>query len=200
MLIPANILQPRLATAPAVEPITLDEAKEHLRVTGDDEDGYISGLIRAARVMCENQIDRSFITTAWRVTTDQFPCAYECLIMPRPPLIAVQSITYVDTGGVTQTLSNTLYTVDATSEPGRITPGYTLPWPVARYYQNSVVINYTAGYGAVGSLVPETIRHAIKIMVSHLFELREPVNVGNIVTQIPMSANALLDLERWTIK
>ena len=46
-------------TPPAVEPVTVAEAKAHLRVDISDDDTYIGTLITAAREWCEEYLDRS---------------------------------------------------------------------------------------------------------------------------------------------
>ncbi|HEV1992419.1 MAG TPA: head-tail connector protein [Candidatus Dormibacteraeota bacterium] len=117
-------------TPPAIEPITLDEAKLHLRVTGTDDDAYISGLIAAARQLEEKIQNRAFLTTTFRMQIDSFPdlpnatlkffvptysvesyLARAISLMSGPlrllrsPCISVTSITYLDNNGATQTLA-----------------------------------------------------------------------------------------------
>jgi len=199
-------LVPRLVTAPSVEPITLQQAKDHLRVDGDDDNDYIESLITAARERIEASLNRSLITTTWKVTLDRFPggwwevwnCGQEWIELPRPRLISVSSIVYTDTNGTSTTWSSSNYTVDTQSEPGRVMPAYNAVWPTARDHIAVVTITYTAGYGAAATAVPASIKHAMKLLVSHMYELREPVNVGNIVTEIPMSIDYLLAAEKWT--
>jgi len=192
---------PRLVTAPAIEPVTLNEAKEHLRVLHDDEDVYIESLITAARQMVESgeswSLDRSLITTTWRVILDGFP---HCIELPRPPLIAVSSITYLDTTNTSQTLSNTLYTVDTHNEPGRIAPAYNSIWPETLPHLNAVTITYTAGFGATAASVPMAVRQAILIAVADLYEVGRETNiVGTIVNQVPTIRN-LLNGYKWNYR
>lgn len=178
---------------PALEPILLADAKAHLRIDDTTEDSYIDGLITAARFHIESLTERQLITATYVLRLDEFPCRYTDVIkLPRPNLIAVSGITYVDNDGVTQTHSSTLYQVDAASLPGRVMPAYGQVWPVTRPDLNAVAITYTAGYGATAALVPAPLRHAMKILVAHWFEHREPVVVGTIVSEIPMSVKSLL--------
>lgn len=62
-----------LVTPPAVEPVSLAEAKAHLRLEIDDDDDLVSALISAARQKCESRLTRAFVTSGWRFTTDGFP-------------------------------------------------------------------------------------------------------------------------------
>ncbi len=201
------VLIPRLVTPPTVEPVTNQECKDHLRVDHDDENDYIDTLITTARQRIEATLNRTLITTTWKVTLDNFPnsywwnvwtCGNQWLELPRPRLLTVSSIVYTSQDGTPTTWSSSNYNVDTQSEPGRVMPIYTGFWPIPRWDMATVAITYTAGYGATAASVPACIKHALKLLVSHYYELREPVNVGNIVTDIPMSIDYLLATERWT--
>lgn len=177
---------------PTEEPITLAEAKAHLRVDDTTEDTYISALITAARAHAESLTERQFITATYVLRLDEFPVRCTDIIrVPRPNLLTVTSITYVDQNGDTQTLSSTLYQVDIASLPGRIMPAYGQLWPTTRCQLNAVAVTFTAGYGAAAA-VPVPIKHAVKLLVSHWFENREPVVVGTITSEVPTTVKALL--------
>src|SRR5947199_210729 len=62
----------RLITPPSIEPVTLAEAKAHLRLEISDDDALVSDLIGTARELIEEEVARSLITTAWGLTLDQF--------------------------------------------------------------------------------------------------------------------------------
>ncbi len=178
----------RRITDAATEPVTLSEAKAHLRVTASDEDALITALITAARTTCENEIRRSLITQTWELTLDQFPDAIE---LPYPPIIGITSVEYIDaTSGTETTLSSASYTLDAKSEPGWLVPAYGYNWPSTRDEINAVTVTYTAGYGNAAA-VPEAIKGWIKLMVGHLCENREAVVVGASVAKLPFAAGLL---------
>jgi uncharacterized phiE125 gp8 family phage protein len=151
--------------APATEPVTLDEAKKHLRVDVPDEDALIDDLIRGAREYAETFTHRSFLTQTWDDKREAFPCDGEAIWLPQPPLLSVTSVTYVDTAGVTQTWSPTLYTVDAPVGPkaraGCLVPNYGEIYPSTRDVVNAVTIRFVAGYGAA-SAVPRLILACLK--------------------------------------
>lgn len=135
----------KVTTEPDAEPapISLTEAKLHLRVTSSADDELITALIRAAREWCELFQNRAFVTQTITLTLDRFPNVFE---IPKPPLQSVSSIKYIDTAGVQQTLDPSVYDVDTVSEPGRIALAYGQSWPSIRGDINSVEVIYVAGY------------------------------------------------------
>lgn len=177
--------------APAAEPLTINEAKAHLRVEAFDDDPLIGGLVRAARDQAENVTHRALITQTWRLDLDGFP-GNGLIELPKPPLQSVTQIAYTDADGNPQTLSTSLYDVDTGSEPGRVRLAYGQIWPSTRDIYNAVQVTYVAGYGDAGSDVPQPIRQAMQMLVGNWYENREAVNVGNIVTALPMATEALL--------
>jgi len=178
-----------LFTPPDDEPVSLAEAKLHLRETGIDQDGRIVSLIKAARQYVEVYLWRTLIETEFDWYLDCFPAEF---LVPRPPLISVTSIKYVDTAGVEQTLSASLYRVDTASEPARIAPAYGEVWPSIREINNAVVVRFKAGYGDGPGDVPESIRQAMLLLIGTMYERRETDIVGAAATVIPFGAVALL--------
>jgi uncharacterized phiE125 gp8 family phage protein len=160
----------RKTTDATVEPVTLAEAKAHLRVSDSAQDTYIGALITAARTTCEERMQRTLIHTDWTLTLDAFPDAIP-LRMPR--VVSVTSVQYVDTNGATQTLASTEYQVDNQSEPGWIVPAYGKSWPSTRDQANALTILYRCGYGADATLVPMPIKQWILLQIGAMFENRE---------------------------
>jgi uncharacterized phiE125 gp8 family phage protein len=187
-----------LITPPSIEPITLDEAKLHVRVWDANEDGYIEGLIAAARQWCERHCSRSFITTRWRQQFADFPVS-GVFKLSMAPVSAVSAITYTDAAGSTQVLSSSAYVLGTDREPAEVRKAYGAVWPSVRTegVGSVVAVTYDAGYGATAASVPGTIKHAIKLMVSHWYECREPIVTGTTIANVPDSAKSLLDCESW---
>lgn len=180
-----------VVTQPAIEPVSVADAKAHCRVVTTDDDSYIEALIAAARQYVEDNTRRKLITQTldWRRDYG-FPRGY--IELPYPPLQSVTSVTYVDGDGTTQTLSTSKYSVDTNSHTPRIYPVYSESWPTCRTEPNAVTVRYVAGYGDAASDVPQGLRHAIKLLVAHWYEAREPIVTGTIVAQIPMSVQSLI--------
>jgi uncharacterized phiE125 gp8 family phage protein len=181
-----------LTSEPAVEPITLAEAKTHLRYDSTDQDTYITGLITVARRTIERWEWRAHLTQTWVMRLDKFP-KNAPIYLPRPPLQSVTSIQYVDADGATQTFDAGDYDVDTKAQPGRIKPAYGEVWPTTRPgIVNAVTVTYVAGYGDAASDVPEETKHAIKLMLTHAWRNPELVVSGTIVSKIPDLAGPLL--------
>lgn len=177
-------------TAPTVEPVTLAEVKLHLRVDGVDEDALITALITAAREQAESITRRALNTQTWRLTLDRFPAIIE---LPRPHLQSVDSVQYVDTDGVLQTLAADAYQVAGTSEPARILPAYGQSWPATRSQPEAVSITYTAGFGAAGADVPASIRQWILLYIGALYENREAFRAAERVGGVASLPTPFLD-------
>lgn len=179
-----------LQTPPTSEPITLAEAKAHLRVEHTLEDLLIESLITAARNFVENFTRRALIEQTWKLTLDQFPC-WEIYI-PKPPLISITKFDYLNSAGISASLTETIdFLVDKESEPARITPFYLGTWPIAYQQINAVSITFKCGYGAAASSVPIAIKQSMLLLVGHWYNNREqtaPINLS----QIPLGAEYLL--------
>lgn len=182
----------KVTTAPTTEPVSLIEAKLHLRVVDNSSDTLITSLIKVAREWCEGFQNRAFIQQTITAKLDEFSDTIE---LPMPPLISVTSIKYYDTAGNQQTLSTSYYNVDTTSEPGLVTLAYNQSWPTVRSVHHTIEIIYKAGYGDAASAVPERVKQAIKLLVGHLYEHRETVSELTL-KEVPLAAKSLLSIDR----
>lgn len=170
---------------PVEEPLTIAEAIEHLR-TGESpaDQALIEGAIVAARELVEQETRRALVTQTWQLTLDHFPFCDGPIRLPKPKLLGVDSIKYLDLAGNLQTLAPAGYVVDTTSIRGRITPAYGLSWPATRCTFNAVRIEFDAGFGAATD-VPESLKSAMKLILGMLYENREGLIVGTIVADNP---------------
>ena len=159
--------------APVAEPITLNEAKDHLRVTHALEDTLVTSLIMAAREQIEDTyLKRSLLLQTWEYCLDAWP-AQGFIRLPRPPLQALTSVNYLDQQGVSSPLDPTSFVTDTRSEPGRVVLLPNCSWPtVSLYSVNPIRILYVAGY-TQAALVPEVAKQAIKLLLSNLYIHRD---------------------------
>lgn len=179
----------------ATEPVTLAEAKAHARVDVSDDDALITAMITAARHVAEQQLQRALITQTWKLTLDEFPSGV--LELPHPALQSVTSVKYYDADGVQQTLSNTLYRVDTSSEPGRIEPVDS--WPATYSRIGAVEVIFVAGW-ANAAAVPAAIKSWMLMRVASMYEHRaDQATQRDAVTAVEF-ADCLLDPWRvWPV-
>ncbi len=184
----------RLTTAPTSEPLTLVEAKAHLRITHTDDDDYIDALIIAAREAAEHVTQRSLLPQTWTLTLDCFPGCDGVIRLSRPPVTAVTWVKYYDTTNAQTTLSSSAYTTDFQTEPGRIVPAYGYTWPQTYDRINAVEVKYAAGY-ANAAAVPQQIKQWMLMRIASMYENRESEAVVgfNISLIKPDFTDRLLD-------
>lgn len=190
-------------TPPALEPVTLAEAKAHLRVDTDADDVYVSHLISAAREWVEQYLDRTLVHTQWVMRFDKFPdSGIEPVELPRPPMVAsgtatAVTVTFTQEQGSTSTYSTAEYRVDRHATPGTILPIYGSTWTPHRQDDNAISVTWWAGYGASGSSVPAAIRHAMLMLIGFWYENRSSVLVGSISKQLEFAVESLLSSQKW---
>lgn len=163
-------------TPPAVEPVTLDEFKLHLRLDTSDQDSMLALLITSARQMLEMTLWRQFVHATWALHLDAW---VPCIELPRPPLASLTptveepdlGIVYLDTAGLWQPLDPSAYQADLASQPGRIVP--VDGWPMVGTGLSTVLITYQAGYGATAAEVPAPLRQATLLFAADLYEHTE---------------------------
>lgn len=177
-------------TAPAVDPVTLAEAKVQCRVDTDADDAYITSLIKLATTMVENLLEVSLISQEWQASYDLFPIW--AIILPRMPMASGPvTVTYRLGDGTTQTLTATDFQVDYNVIPGRIYPKWATSWPATRGDENSVVVRYPTGYGPTAASVPPEAKHLILVLVAHYYDTRQPTAPGS-VNSVPYMFETLL--------
>jgi uncharacterized phiE125 gp8 family phage protein len=182
-----------LVTPPAIEPISLDKAKEACRVDFTDDDDYITGLIVAARHKAENTLQRALITQTWDLYMDAFPRDRR-IVLPYGKLQSVTSLKYLDSTETENTVAASEYHVVTWTQQGSITLKRDKQWPAVTLQSvGGVRVRFVAGYGDE-TAVPADIVHAMKMMIAHWYENREQVMVGQGLTliDVPLGVDSLL--------
>lgn len=172
-----------LITAPSAEPVTLTEAKLHLRVDDNADDVLIGALITAARQHAEHDTRRALVTQTWKLVLDRFPDGE--VTLDHAPVTGVLSVNYIDPDGVDRTLDASGFKLDTATEPCRLVPAYGTTWPDTRCEINAVSILYTCGYGAPED-VPESIKRWMLLRIGALYENREEVLTGRAISLAPL--------------
>jgi uncharacterized phiE125 gp8 family phage protein len=188
-------MQLSLVTAPADEPLTVEEARTHLRLSGTGEDGYIAALIAAARRQCEQKTGRCLVTQTWDVLYDSFAhadprCRGE-IWLPRSPVQGVTHVKYYDAAGVQQTWSSANYQLAQGTHP-RLAPVAGVFWPGTYERLQAVEIRLVCGYGDPAA-VPEDLLQWMLVMIGHWYEHREAAS-AKTMSALPF-IDGLLDRE-----
>jgi uncharacterized phiE125 gp8 family phage protein len=146
-----------IVTAPNGLPLHADHVKKQLSIWDTDRDLLVPGWIRSAWEEVEGTTARRLLHTRYALTMRAFPCksmrignewAYLGIVLPHVPVVSVVSIQYVDTAGVTQTLSTSNYTLNRSAEPSFIVPAYATSWPSVRDQEQAITVTYDAGYAS----------------------------------------------------
>ncbi|WP_342642877.1 head-tail connector protein [Rhodoligotrophos ferricapiens] len=175
---------------PAVEPVSLEQARAHLRVAGCLEDELIAALITSARIHLEIATRRMFITQGWSVFLDEWPEGGVITLAIRP-VQSVDSVILHAESGAAREIEPADYTADTGSLP-RLRPRSGRQWPRPDKPFRGIEIEITAGYGDAPEDVPQPLRQAILQLVAHWYENREPVALGDHAFEIPAMINALV--------
>jgi uncharacterized phiE125 gp8 family phage protein len=151
----------KVTTQPTTEPLTIDELKNRLRITGCDFDNELQDLLKAARIAVEDQSYRKLITQTVEIHYDDFPGTFGDIEIRLAPISAITHVKYYDQDDTLSTVSSSDYYTDLTTTPPRIALKQSKSWPITSLARpNRVVVTMTAGYGAA-SAVPAAAKLAI---------------------------------------
>ena len=180
-------MQPIPLAGPAVEPITLPEARAFLRLDGTEEDELLAALIAAARLTVERATRRLLVAQSWRLELDRWPPG-RVVVLPLAPVLAIEAVRITDAAGAATTVDSADLRLEP-GDPARLLVSAVLPepgWP-----RGGVAIDLLCGYGATAASVPEPLRLAVRQLVAHWFERRgdEP---GGDAGGLPAGIAALL--------
>lgn len=183
----------RLTTAPAEEPISLEEAKSHLGVDYDDDDALIGALIKTARGHLDGSLGilgRCLVSQSWTLFLDGWPRTTE-IHLPLAPVSEVTAIRYRDHQGQLQVVPPSVYCLAGKTRRPSVLLLPTHSWPTPQHKPESVEVEYVSGFGAAGD-VPQELKHAMLLHIGTLYERRETVITGTIVAELPHAYDALV--------
>lgn len=158
-------------TAPATEPLTLDETKSYLRVDHDTEDALVTDLIVTARMTAENWLRRSLIDQSWKLGYDD--CLPERVNLPMGPVTAITDVTIISRDGSQQLVDASAYALSSAKNQ------LVFDTEVQGFH---IEIRYSAGYGSDGATIPAPLRQGMLCHMASLYEHRGEVG-GNAIPE-----------------
>jgi uncharacterized phiE125 gp8 family phage protein len=176
-----------LLTAPAIEPLSLAEAKAFLRVETADDDDVIAALIAGSRIHVEAQTRRALIRQSWRLSFDGWPDDGRLPILPAP-LQALTAARVYDFENAAHALDTAAFVLDRGASALIFAP-WALPAPGR--LSAGIELDVTVGFGDAAVDVPEPLRQAIRLLLAHWYEHRGLTAAGT-TTALPATVAALL--------
>lgn len=176
-----------LVAPPAAEPVSLAEAKAHLRVTHNEEDALIGALISSARRVAEARTGLSFIAQDWLIFRDAWP-EEGVIELGLSPVRAVEELAVFGEDDQKAVIDPAHYLVDAVSRPARLLLRGSRQWQKPGRRINGIGIRVEAGFGLGAESVPQPLRRAVLMLVAHYHAHRGDESPP----ALPVSAEALL--------
>lgn len=183
-------------TAPATAPISLAEAKTQMRVESSDDDSIIQRLIDAAVAFVDVQgaLGKAMITQTWGQWLSPNPST---VYLSLGPVQSVSAIKYYDVDGALQTATLSDFNVFGTPNRISVSPKSGKAWPVTQTRDDAIKIEYIIGYGSTSASVPETVRHALMMLVAHWYDMRE-TSTEKQMYDLPFGFTDMIGIERNT--
>ncbi|TCP43937.1 head-tail connector protein [Rhodovulum marinum] len=183
----------RQTTPPAALPVTREELKAHLRITSTAEDDLLDGCLAAAidEIDGTGLLGRAMISASYTLTRG--PAAARDVELEIGPAQSLEAIAFVKADGSTVAGDIGDFALISDGERAFVRGD----WPSGLGDRpDAISITYRAGFGDTAAAVPATLRHAVKLLAAHRFEVRDEVVIGTVATQIPLGVERLVNLNR----
>lgn len=180
----------KLITDATTEPLTLTQAKRHLRVEHSLDDDDITDAIVSARKLAEHLTGRALAQQTWERVLDAFPSGEIELGVPPAntddKVFEIVSVKYIDAAGVEQTMDAADYSLDSDTPPGWVLPSETLAaWPTTLDAANAVRVRFTVGYSPDADKGRALLRSWMKMQIGTMYKFREGVVAGVSIAALP---------------
>lgn len=165
----------KIITAATTEPISLAEARAHLRIEpfgspeAHPDDAQVQQMISSAREWCEQYTGRALASQTIEMALDDFP--ENEIELPLTPVTSITSVKYLDLSGVETTVSNSSYILDDYSKPNWLLLASGSAWPQTNEGANNVKIRMVAGNTSAN--IPKPIVSAMLLIIGSMYENRQ---------------------------
>jgi uncharacterized phiE125 gp8 family phage protein len=171
-----------------------------LRLDDIADASQIAALITAARLLVEAHTGRLLITQSWRMSLDRWPlpCGNGtcCVPVPLMPFQNVIAINVKDANGLFQPVD--LSFIESVAEPDSAQIIIKQRLSAPECHSGGIQIDLHVGYGDQPVMVPETLRHAIRLLVAHWYENRGDTEGTGSGNAMPAAVAALIAPWRQT--
>lgn len=174
--------------APLVRAVSLEEVKRHLRIETSDDDEYLNDLIDTAIMHLELVSGLKLITQSWRQFLDSKPLS-GMIKLEVGPVREISEARYYDAEGAPKLISANAMLLDAISAPPRLLISENIS---TRPAPNGIEIDIVCGFGDSPTDIPDSLRRALLLLVSHNFEFRGAVPIGQMPASEPHGFRTLL--------
>ncbi len=180
-----------LTIPPVVEPLSLAEVKDHLKVETIADDALITRLITTARQQVEKQINKVLINQSWAIYLDNW-LAYGEVELPVSPVNQINNLRTFSIDDIASIVDPSHYYADLVSDPQRLILRGSRIWQKPGRPANGIEIDVTAGFGTEGDSVPGPLRQAMFLLITHWYENRQPDCSGAPIVSVTSALQALL--------
>lgn len=173
---------------------TVDRVRHNSRISDKYDDQWIVDALASATDYCERALECCVARSNWRLTLDHFPASNGPIAIPLWPIHQITAIAYTNVNG-----ANTSFNVIDIVQPvglGRylLQPKFGINWPEAQS-PNGVRIEFSAGFEDLAA-VPSTIQRAALMLISHWYENREAVLIGQTSKEIELGFISMVEMVR----
>jgi uncharacterized phiE125 gp8 family phage protein len=170
-------------------PISLADARMHLKDPPEGEDPLIDRLIRVSCDIVGEMSGRVLALETWEAA---YPSVSGDLVLPKNPVQAVTGIAYYDALDALQSAVLSDFYIFKDDDRCLIRPKSGKSWPQTITREDAITVTFTAGYSAV----PDALISAIQLMIGHLYENREAVVTGTITSELPLAVQEMIAIHR----
>ena len=178
----------QVTTAPTVEPLTLQEVKEYLRVEDSTDERVLRPYVESVRRIAEEHMGRALMPQTLTLFIDSFDEMEDPLwegmrtapylnyyknhiTLPRAPVTSVTSVSTFNDSDTETTMAASRYYVDSVREPARVVLRQGETFPTALRVANAIKVVYVAGYTSAYA-IPEPIKLGMLQHIAYLYEHR----------------------------